>query len=92
MPSLTKTLGLITAGLAALTSALPAVPKLTGNQLNIHSFMKRQNALAAAAGLTDVDILQLYVLLFSSYTSFTAANPSAFQRSHSRAPRRGLLP
>lgn len=61
MPSITKTLGLITAGLAALASALPAVPKLTDSQLNIHSFMKRQNQLTAAAGLTDVDILQLYV-------------------------------
>ncbi|EGO60883.1 hypothetical protein NEUTE1DRAFT_76452 [Neurospora tetrasperma FGSC 2508] len=63
MPSITKTLGLITACLAALTSALPAIPKLTDNQLKIHSFIRRQNALAAAAGLTDVDILQFALTL-----------------------------
>jgi len=59
MPSLTKTLGLVAAGLSALVSALPAAPKLTASQMKIHQVMKRQNAAAAALGLNDVDILQL---------------------------------
>ena len=58
MPSI-KTIGAVVAGLAALATAMPAVPKLTRNQMKIHQSMKRQNAAAAAAGLTDVDILQL---------------------------------
>jgi hypothetical protein len=32
---------------------------LTRSQMKIHNFMKRQEAAAAASGLTDVDILQL---------------------------------
>lgn len=59
MPSLKKTFGTIVAGLAALTSALPAAPKLTKNQLKLWDLAKRQNDAAAAAGLTDIDILQL---------------------------------
>lgn len=60
MPSLMKTLGAVVAGLAAVGSAMPAHPKLTASQMKIHEYMKRQEAAAAAAGLTDVDILQLY--------------------------------
>lgn len=62
MPSFTKTAGVVVvvvAGLAALGSAMPAHPRLTRNQLQMHEFARRQNALATAAGLTDVDILQL---------------------------------
>lgn len=59
MPSIMKTLGAAVAGLAALASAAPSVPRLTRDQLNIHQFAKRQNALATAAGLSDPDILQL---------------------------------
>jgi len=63
MPSLTKTLGLVAAGLSALVSALPAAPKLTASQMKIHQVMKRQNAAAAALGLNDVDILQFALTL-----------------------------
>jgi hypothetical protein len=60
MPSLRSTLGAVVAGLAAVTSALPAVPKLTQSQMRMYEHAKRQNAAAAALGLTDIDILQLY--------------------------------
>lgn len=59
MPSVKRTLAAVVAGLAVVTSALPAVPKLNRNQLKMYEHAKRQNAAAAAAGLTDVDILQL---------------------------------
>ena len=59
MPSITKTIGLVAAGLAAVASALPSIPRLSSSQLKLHDFAKRQNAAAAAAGLNDVDILQL---------------------------------
>lgn len=59
MPSITKTFGAIVAGLAVVASALPGHPKLTASQMKIHEFVKRQEAAAAASGLTDVDILQL---------------------------------
>ncbi|KAM7217894.1 protein rds1 [Rhypophila decipiens] len=63
MPSIMKTLGAVVAGLAVIASAAPAVPKLTRSQMKIHEFMKRQNALAAAAGLSDPDILQFALTL-----------------------------
>ncbi|KAK3403285.1 ferritin-like domain-containing protein [Sordaria brevicollis] len=92
MPSFTKTLGLITAGLAALTSALPAAPKLTDNQNKIYSLMKRQNAQAAALGLTDVDILQFALTLElleeafyrESFAKFPAADFTALGLSESQ--------
>ena len=62
MPSIMKTVGVV-AGLAAVASALPAYPKLTSRQTHIYNIAKRQNAAAAALGLQDVDILQLYVEL-----------------------------
>lgn len=53
-----KTSTVILAGLAAIASAVP-----TNTQFReMWSLAKRQNELAAAAGLTDVDILQLYVV------------------------------
>ena len=63
MPSFTKTLGAVVAGLAAFASAAPAAPKLTKSQMKIHDVVKRQNQLAAAAGLTDLDILQFALTL-----------------------------
>jgi hypothetical protein len=59
MPSFTKTFGVVVAGLAAVSSALPAVPKLNKAQMRMYHNAKRQNAAAAALGLNDVDILQL---------------------------------
>ncbi len=58
MPSIVKTAALV-AGLAMFASALPGAPKLTANQMKLYEYSKRQNAAEAAAGLTDVDILQL---------------------------------
>ncbi|KAK4462164.1 protein rds1 [Cladorrhinum samala] len=63
MPSISRTLGAVVAGLAAVASALPAVPKLNDNQMKMLSFAKRQNAAAAALGLNDVDILQFALTL-----------------------------
>ncbi|KAK3378549.1 ferritin-like domain-containing protein [Podospora didyma] len=63
MPSITKTFGVVVAGLAALASALPSVPKMTRSQLHFHEIAKRQNAAAAALGLTDIDILQFALTL-----------------------------
>ncbi|KJR89082.1 rds1p-like stress response protein [Sporothrix schenckii 1099-18] len=57
MPSFIKTAGLV-AGLVTVASALPSVPRLSASQVKMYEYSKRQNAAAAAAGLTDVDILQ----------------------------------
>ncbi|KAI5867190.1 ferritin-like domain-containing protein [Durotheca rogersii] len=62
MPSITKTVGVVV-GLAAVASALPALPKLTPKQTHIYNLAKRQNAAAAALGLADVDILQFALTL-----------------------------
>lgn len=59
MPSFIKSMGAVVAGLAAVASALPAHPKFTPTQMKMYQMQKRQSAAAAAAGLTDVDILQL---------------------------------
>jgi len=58
MPSITKIAGAVV-GLAALASALPAVPRLNPRAMKMYEFSKRQNAAAAALGITDIDILQL---------------------------------
>lgn len=47
------------AGLVAIASALPAQPKFTARQMQIHDMMKRQSAAEAAAGINDFDVLQL---------------------------------
>jgi hypothetical protein len=49
----------LVATLAAVATAMPAAPRLSERQLKIHQAMKRQEAGAAAAGITDPDILQL---------------------------------
>jgi hypothetical protein len=59
MPSFVKTLGAVVVGLAACASALPSQPRLTASQMKIYEVMKRQEAAAANAGLTDTDILTL---------------------------------
>lgn len=59
MPSITKTIVAAVAGLAAVTSALPAAPKLSRDQMKMYEHAKRQKDAAAALGLTDIDILQL---------------------------------
>jgi len=56
MPSIIKSLGVVAAGFAAMALAAPA---FTSSQLKFHELSKRQNAAAAALGLTDPDILQL---------------------------------
>ena len=55
---------LVLAGLSLLAIAhgFPTLDKRTVRHLQLS---KRQNAAAAAAGLNDIDILQLYVLLKS---------------------------
>ncbi|KAL2152082.1 hypothetical protein VTH82DRAFT_5266 [Thermothelomyces myriococcoides] len=63
MPSFRKTLGIAVAGLAAVSSALPAVPKLSDRQMRIYEHAKRQNDAAAALGLNDIDILQFALTL-----------------------------
>lgn len=47
---------------ASSVSALPASFRLTPRQLQYHQLAVRQNEAATAAGLTDPDIMQLYVL------------------------------
>lgn len=49
--------------LASTASALPSSERLTSRQLHYHDLSKRQNEAAAAAGLTDVDILQFALTL-----------------------------
>ncbi|KAL2126008.1 hypothetical protein VTI74DRAFT_1960 [Chaetomium olivicolor] len=63
MPSIKKALGAVVAGLAVVSSALPAIPKLSKTQMKMYEHAKRQNAAAAALGLTDIDILQFALTL-----------------------------
>ncbi len=58
MPSLKK-IGAVAAALASVVSAYPAYPKLTSSQMKLYELSKRQNAAAAALGMTDIDLLQL---------------------------------
>jgi len=63
MPSIKNILSGAVAGLAAFASALPAQPKLSSRALHAynHKLAARQaaNAAATAAGINDIDILQL---------------------------------
>jgi hypothetical protein len=54
MPSTMKTV--LVAALAAVASAFPAPDE---HSMGLYKLAKRQNAAAAAAGITDIDILQL---------------------------------
>ncbi|KAK2019679.1 twin-arginine translocation pathway signal [Colletotrichum eremochloae] len=60
MPSMKTAL---VACLAAVAAAVPMGPKLNDQQMKIYNLAKRQNAEAAAAGLTDIDILQFALTL-----------------------------
>lgn len=57
MPSTMKSV--LVACLAAVATAAPLGPKLNADQMKIYDLAKRQQAGAGAAGLTDIDILQL---------------------------------
>ncbi|KAL2025021.1 hypothetical protein VTK56DRAFT_23 [Thermocarpiscus australiensis] len=70
MPSIKKTLGAVVVGLAAVASALPAAPKLSRAQMKMYEHARRQNAAAAALGLTDIDILQFALTLEWLESSF----------------------
>jgi hypothetical protein len=62
MPSIRKILGAVAVGLAAVTSALPAQPRISTRALRAMDLVRRQNpATGLPDGLGDVDILQLYV-------------------------------
>jgi hypothetical protein len=63
MPSIKSIIGAVVVGFAALGTALPAQPKLSQSAVSHYDLAKRQNAAAAAAGITDIDILQLFVIL-----------------------------
>lgn len=60
MPSIKNILS-VAVGFAALATAIPAQPRLSEKSVARYDLARRQNAGAAAAGITDVDILQLYV-------------------------------
>jgi hypothetical protein len=63
MPNIKFLIGAAVAGLATFAAALPAQPKLSQSAVSHYDLARRQNAAAAAAGITDIDILQLFVLL-----------------------------
>lgn len=66
MPSLKSIFAAAAVGFAAFSAALPAHGFSSRSVEKTYSLRARQNALAAAAGISDVDILQLYVLLHLS--------------------------
>ena len=60
MPSIRQIIGAV-AGLATVASALPALPKLSSRAITSYDLRARQLAdTGLPAGLTDIDILQLY--------------------------------
>jgi hypothetical protein len=62
MPSFRQILEVITVGLAATASALPGQPKVSSRALRAYDISARAaTSTGLPAGLTDVDILQLYV-------------------------------
>lgn len=62
MPSIRQISGVVVIGLATLASALPAQPKLNERAMKLYDVHRRQNpATGLPDGLTDIDVLQLYV-------------------------------
>lgn len=63
MPSIKQIIGAVALGFISITSALPAQPKLSSRLLKSFDLVTRQNpATGVPDGLTDVDVLQLYVV------------------------------
>jgi hypothetical protein len=63
MPSFKRVLEVMVMGFAAAASGLPGQPKLSSRALKAYNLAARQStSTGLPAGLTDVDILQLYVL------------------------------
>jgi len=63
MLSIKSIIGAAVLGFAAFGAALPAQPKLSESAVSHYDLARRQNAAAAAAGINDIDILQLYIYL-----------------------------
>lgn len=55
------TFAIVALSLAFSASALPALPRLSPSAVKRYDMARRQNAAAAAAGINDIDILELYV-------------------------------
>lgn len=61
MPGLRNLIGAVV-GLAAVASALPALPRLNERALKMYEWKRQVTETGLPANLTDVDILQLYVI------------------------------
>jgi hypothetical protein len=62
MPSIRQALQAMVVGFATVASALPGQPKLSSRAIRAYDLAARQaTSTGLPAGLTDVDILQLYV-------------------------------
>lgn len=70
MPSIRQIVGAMAVGMVALTTALPALPKMSPHMLRAYNagvlarknLESRQNpATGLPDGITDIDILELYV-------------------------------
>jgi len=63
MPSFKSLVEVMVVGLVAVTTALPALPKISERSRARYEMARRQASTAAASGgLSDVDILQLYAI------------------------------
>ena len=61
MPSIRRILQAMVVGFATVASALPRLPKLSSRAIRAYDLAARQaTSTGLPAGLTDVDILQLY--------------------------------